>query len=171
MKCFVCGTEHNSSLCPVCEFEEVFVPGIRSSEEIRRLLAPMIEEHKNKFRPKVQVGMVLYRYDVGDGASGVTETEERAVFGNLKHAAGGAETLWLKQKFDTASECGMVDVHLVVYVAGTSFAKDLWVTVPQIADAEKQEIGLCVDDEFRFSVVVRSDTGKTVTSDQYPLFG
>ncbi len=169
MKCLVCGTDHSDTRCPVCLFPVVAVPGDVSEQEVRQMLRSKIEEHRKKLLPNIKTGIVLYQYDVhADGT--VTETSERVFFEGSGSSIRRQEPMWLNRKFDTVSDRDMVEAEIFAEISGYSPARSQSVRIPQIASSQEQNIGIRMDDELRFSICVRSETGTVRMSEWYPLF-
>ena len=168
MKCYVCGTEYSGGCCPVCEFEEVHVPGSKTREEVREILKPFIREHSERFFAGVSVGIVLYQYSVSEDAQTVGETEMRDVFAGLS-LLKPKDTVWLNRTFGRLSDSEQVQVHLFV-TANRKQVCDFYVTVPQIVSAEQLKIGLRAEADVCVTVAVQDEKGNTVFSEPCLLF-
>lgn len=165
MKCPVCGTEYSASSCPLCGYEDIFIVGL-SEKDTRRELNHQISMGKEEFFSKVQVGIVLYHYDVTETT--VTETEERVLL--LSRLSADGNVCWLPRTFGCCSERARVEADIYVKIAGTDREFLHHAEISNIIGEGEQEIGLQIDKNLQFKVNIRSTNGRQTSSQPQYLF-
>ncbi len=165
MKCLVCGKEFNNEIyqCPVCAFPVPQFPG--NPEEGIRALEPTIRAHRETLSKLVRIGVVLYQYEVS--WSDVRETgKETADFGSVYRLLG--KPVWLDRRFKAFEARKNCDIQLCVDMGDRAYT--IQVNVPSIQDAEEYELGIAVDDNFMFRLMLRDNKNTVQSSADYYLF-
>ena len=162
MKCPVCGTQYSASMCSLCGYEDILIVGL-SEDEARRELHKQITRGKKDFLSKVQVGIVLYQYDVNEETA--SETEERVTV--LSRLAADGKIYWLPRKFKFDLTREYVETEVFVKIAGTDREFLHRAELRNLMGEEEQEVGLQIDENLQFRVNVRMNGKQTSSQPQY----
>lgn len=168
MNCPVCGKSFKGNACTVCSFPVVDIPG--DYEEGLKALRPTIDSFKAEFVKKVNIGVVLNKWQLENGKLKLVQ-EENESFGTLEQLMGRSR--WISRTFDNISTKKNVDVSVFVDVAkddGSTDRKILHVSTPNMNDGENQQLGITVNNDFTFVLNVKSSTGQKGTSESIYLF-
>lgn len=161
-ECPVCKKQHTDEICPVCQFPVISFPGdpVKGMQKLQ----PLIDGHRAKFLKEVSVAIVTYSWKDENGVIAPDKTEQ------LKFGSGaelyGKET-WLAQSFARIPDAESLDVTFVVNVEGAEESRKL--AVPNLPEAELQQIGAVIDGDMNIRLMLKNSSGKT-TSKNVPLF-
>lgn len=92
MKCPVCNSEYEGSLCPVCGFEDVQIVG--DYDEGMKQLKPAILAHRKKFLGEYQIGIILKKRK-DTNSTDVSVIDDTLFFGKVKDLLDGDK--WLER--------------------------------------------------------------------------
>lgn len=167
-ECLVCGKTHAEECCPRCGFEVVEIFG--DYEEGIRNLRPVIENHLSKFHKAVAVGIEICLWKDDKGTI-VLDRKEQIDFGNVEELLN--KEYWIDRKFARIPERKELDV--VCYVRnsrteGRSMERKITAKLPNLLEAELQQIGIRVVDGNSFVLLLKNDSGKTTESEVIALF-
>jgi len=165
MKCFVCKKECEDDVkCPVCGFMPVVDLG-EDPDETERKNASIIESYRNEFLKKVDVGVIAYRWK-DEGGKLVVESEDRMSFGKGHQLY--RRSAWCESKFARIPDEEQITVRVSVQNGDNDDIKEIH--LPNLKDAELQELGVELDKDMRLRLLLRNSTN-TESSDWIPLFG
>ena len=162
MKCVVCRKEYEKGNCPVCNFPKIEFPG--DPEEGLRAMKPAIDAYRDDFLGQVSVGIIVYQWKDDNGVI-VGNGSERLQIGTGKELRGS--TRWLTEKFARIPDEEKLQVNLSVQVNGKGEERS--VSIPNLKEAELQELGAVVDDALNIQLLLRNSSGST-QSEKMPLF-
>ena len=165
MKCLVCGKNYNDYECPRCGFPDLQLPLGKELEEARKKVQPKIDAHRAEFLKKIEVGIKVYYWKDQDGVL-AADREEKCSFGSGSALYG--KTVWLDQKFARVPEEKTLPIWLYIRVDGTEHERI--VELPNLQEAQLQEIGLSMDNGFELCLMLRNDSGTPVYSNRFSLF-
>lgn len=163
MKCFVCNNEFDGNVCPRCKFPKVFIPG--DYEAGLEKMKPEIDAYREEFLDGIEVGIITYFWK-DEGGNIVLDREERASFGKGKDLRGS--TLWLEQLFARIPDEETLNIR--VYIKAGDSESEKTVRLPNLFEAELQRIGIYTDEDFRFKLLLKNDTGTPTNSDFIEIF-
>ena len=164
MKCLVCGKVYEDNDCPRCKFPNIQIP-LDGMEEKRKALQPTIDAYRKKFLPKIEVGVVIYHWKDDNGTLAV-EREERRSFGTGDALYG--KMVWLDQKFARVPEEKTLPIRTYIRMNGEE--REEMLQLPNLQEAQLQEIGISMDEAFDLSLHLRNGEGTPVCSEKTPLF-
>ena len=163
MKCLVCGKSFSGNECPICRFPVVEIPGDDFEAGIRAL-KPTIDKYRNDFAAKVTLGAVVYNYELS-----VKLKENGSVvkpFGKASELVG--KTVWLDDSFENVNTRDMIPVNISVKVdkgADYRIAAD----IPNIKDSDKLMLGITMENDFSYSLILADMDGNSSSSAKMPL--
>ena len=163
MKCFVCNNEFDGNICPRCQFPKVFIPG--DYETGLKKIQPEIDAYRDEFLNGIEVGIVTYFWKDENGTV-VLDREERLPFGKGKDLRGN--TLWLEQLFARIPDEELLKIRVYIKTGDKECEKT--VCLPNLFEAELQQIGIYTDEEYRFKLLLKNDTGTPTGSDFIAIF-
>lgn len=154
MKCVVCGKNFSGESCPACQFPVVHFPG--NPEEGMAAVKPQIEAYRAVFLSFVSVGVMTYTWKDQDGKLALQEKKELS-FG------GGNELYknvrWLSQKFARVPEVESLKVDVVVHNKENVTRRVM--QVPNLLDAQLQEVGIGINEDMSLQLYLRNENGVT----------
>ena len=162
MKCIVCGKEYEKGNCPVCNFPKIEFPG--DPEEGLRAMKPAIDAYRDDFLGQVSIGIIAYQWKDDNGVI-VSGGSERVRIGTGKELR--EHTQWLAEKFARIPDEEKIQVSLSVQVNGKGEERS--VSIPNLMEAELQELGAVIDGDLNIQLLLRNSSGST-QSDKMPLF-
>lgn len=166
MKCLVCGTSFEGSECPCCGFPDVQI--FCDRKEAIKHLQPEIEKHRKQFLKKVEVGITIFHHKDDHGKLALDREEKRS-FGTCD-TLYQKDIVWLGQKFSRDKDRDVLPVELYIRCNGKEQKRT--VKLPNLFEAELQEIGISMDEELNLCLHLRNRTrtGTPVHSAKIPLF-
>ena len=162
MKCIVCGKDYEKDSCPVCQFPKIEFPG--DPEKGLQAMKPAIDAYREDFLGQVSIGIIAYQWKDDNGVI-VMDRSELVPFGTGRELRGN--TKWLTEKFARIPDEERLQVSLSVQVNGKSEVRS--VSIPNLTDAELQELGAAVDDALNIQLLLRNSFRST-QSEKMPLF-
>ena len=111
------------------------------------------------------MGIKVYYWKDQDGVL-AADREEKRSFGSGNALYG--KTVWLDQKFARVPEEKTLPIRLYIRVDGTEHERT--VELPNLQEAQLQEIGLSMDNDFGLCLMLRNDSGTPVYSKRFSLF-
>ncbi len=165
MKCPVCGTTLSASRCSLCGYEETALAVGMSKEKNLQRVQNNITKKKTEFFSKIQVGIVLYSYDVDENS--VEESEERTEV--LSGLVTGRD-YWLPKEFSYHVPRDSVEVDIYVKIAGLGREFLHSISLRNIEGEEEQKVGLQIDEDLQLRVKMRSSNARQSTSQPQYLF-
>lgn len=162
MKCHVCNKEFDGNECPRCKFPKVLIVGDYATGIAK--IQPEIDAYKESFNKGIEIGIVIYHWKDEDGTV-VLDREEKLSFGRGDELLG--KTVWLKQKFARIPD--EKKLQLRVYVKTPDDEREETVSINNLFEAELQELGICTDADYNFSLLLRNETGTPVSSEAKPI--
>ena len=162
MKCIVCGKDYEKGNCPVCGFPKIEFPG--DPEQGLRDMKPAIDAYRDDFLSQVSIGIIAYQWK-DDNGSIVMDRSERVQIGTGKELLG--TTKWLAEKFARIPDEENLQVSLSIQAKGRSEERS--VSIPNLKEAELQELGATVDGGLNIQLLLRNSSG-TTQSEKMPLF-
>lgn len=162
MKCIVCGKDYEKDKCPVCGFPKIEFPG--DPEKGLQMMKPTIDAYRDDFLSRVSVGIMAYRWKDDNGVLAMDRVE-RIQIGTGKELRGN--TKWLAEKFARIPEEERMQVNLSIEVNGRGEERS--VRIPNLKEAELQELGAAVDGALNIQLLLRNSSGST-QSEKMPLF-
>lgn len=163
MRCMVCGKEYEGAGCPRCHFPNVQVPG--DPEAAMKTLRPAIEKYRETVLDGIEIGVLIYDWKDKDGVLQVAR-EERRSFGTGKELCG--KDVWLPQQFARIPERRTLPVKVYVRVGNQERLET--VEIPNLMEAQLQQIGVSLDRDFMFCLMLRNDTGVPTRSKKISIF-
>lgn len=164
MKCLVCGKNYEDNECPRCGFPDLQMPLGEDLEEARKKVQPMIDTYRKSFLQKVEVGVKIYHWKDENGTLAVDHEEKRA-FGSGNDIYG--KTVWLDQKFARIPEEKKLPVRVYIRCDGDEREEEM--PLPNLQEAQLQEIGISMDQQLDFCMMLRNESGTPVYSEKRPL--
>ena len=166
--CLVCKKNHNEECCPRCGFQVIEILG--DYEVGLQNLKPFINKQLDRFQRSVTVGMEICLWTDADGVI-VPNGKEYPSFGNLAELREGEH--WLDRRFARIPDCK--DLSVVCYVRitksdGQSAERKIQVKLPNLLEAELQQIGVRITDRDTFVLLLKNDGGNRSESEEIPLF-
>ncbi len=158
MKCLVCGKEFQGTVCPICEFPIVEIPG--DYEAGLRTLQPVIRSHREAFAEKIHIGVMIFEYEIDNGT--IRETGSRKKFFG-KVAEMMHRKKWLDTVFENPLSRKSMDIHMVICVDGRK-DDNRTVSIPTPKTEGKISLGIVCEDTFCFYLIVKDEKGNEVTS-------
>lgn len=166
MKCLVCSKIFEGNKCPRCEFPNIQIPGGPEEYEAGlEALKPMIEQRRRAFLEGIDVGIVIYHWKDQDGAI-VEDREETVSFGRGDELR--QREVWLDRKFARIPDEPSLPLRVAISVGGKKREEAL--DIPNLLEAELQEIGIAMDEEFNICLMLRNESGTPTKSRPIPLF-
>lgn len=162
MKCIVCGKEYEKNKCPVCNFPKIEFPA--DPEEGLRAMKPTIDAYRDNFLSQISIGIIVYYWKDDNGMIAKDRTE-RIQIGTGKELH--EDTKWLAEKFARIPDVEKLQVDLSVQV--NDIDEQQSVSIPNLMEAELQELGAAVDDDLNIQLLLRNSSGIT-QSEKTPLF-
>lgn len=159
MKCLVCGKEFEGDECPRCHFPVVNFPGDR--EAGIRAMAPTIQAFREGFLEQVSVGLVVCHWKES-GESLTLDYEERLSFGTCGTLRG--KEFWLEQKFARDPKAARLSLRLWIGMGEEQVEKT--VEIPNLMAAELQRVGIDMDENADFCLMLKNDTEGPVKSEK-----
>ena len=133
-------------------------------EEARKKVQPMIDTYRKSFLQKVEVGVKIYHWKDENGTLAVDHEEKRA-FGSGNDIYG--KTVWLDQKFARIPEEKKLPVRVYIRCDGDEREEEM--PLPNLQEAQLQEIGISMDQQLDFCMMLRNESGTPVYSEKRPL--
>ena len=127
-------------------------------------MKPAIDAYRDDFLGQVSVGIIVYQWKDDNGVI-VGNGSERLQIGTGKELRGS--TRWLTEKFARIPDEEKLQVNLSVQVNGKGEERS--VSIPNLKEAELQELGAVVDDALNIQLLLRNSSGST-QSEKMPLF-
>ena len=149
MKCIVCGKEYEKDSCPVCQFPKIEFPG--DPEKGLQSMKPAIDAYRDDFLSQVSIGIIVYQWKDDSGVI-VMDRNERIQIGTAKELRGN--TKWLTEKFARIPDEERLQVSLSIQANGKNEVRS--VSIPNLMDAELQELGAAVDDDLNIQLLLRN---------------
>ena len=162
MKCIVCGKEHEADKCPVCNFPKIEFPA--DPERGLQAMKPAIDAYRDDFLGQVSIGVIAYQWKDDNGVIAM-DRMERIPLGTGKELREG--TKWLPEKFARIPDEEKLQVILLIQVNGKGEERS--VSIPNLMEAELQELGASVDGDLNLQLLLRNSSGST-QSEKIPLF-
>lgn len=163
MRCIVCGREYEDDKCPVCNFPKVEFPA--DPEEGLRAMKPTIDAYRDNFLNQVSIRIMTYQWKDDNGVIAM-DSKKQIPIGTGKELREG--TKWLAEKFARIPDVEKLQVDLSIQVndMGGVYRS---VSIPNLMEAELQELGASVDDNLNLQLLLRNSSG-TTQSEKIPLF-
>mgnify|MGYP000514819764 FL=1 len=150
---------------PRCGFPDLQLQLGKELQEARKKVQPKIDAYRAEFLKKIEVGIKVYYWKDQDGVLAAAR-EEKCSFGSGSALYG--KTVWLDQKFARVPEEKTLPIWLYIRVDGTEHERI--VELPNLQEAQLQEIGLSMDAGFELCLMMRNDSGTPVYSNRFSLF-
>lgn len=163
MKCFVCNYEFEGNICPRCRFPKVFIPG--DFESGLKKIQPEIDAYRDEFLGGIEVGILAYYWKDENGAV-VLDRAERIPFGTGRELVGN--TVWLDRSFARIPDEEQLKVHVYIKAGGNE--REATISLPNLREAELQQIGIVTDDDYNFRLLLKNKTGTPTSSDSVAIF-
>ena len=163
MKCMVCGKEYEGAGCPRCNFPNIQIPG--DPDAAMNTLRPTIAKYRQDFLNKIEIGVLTYYWKDEDGILKV-DHEKRCSFGTWEKLY--EKEVWLPQKFARIPDEKSLAVKVYLRVGNEERVEI--VEVPNLSEAQLQEIGVRLNADFTFCLMLRNDTGTPTRSGTIMLF-
>lgn len=162
MECVVCKKQFTGGECPRCHFPVVEFPG--DPEAGLAAIQPQIQSYRRQFLSMARFGVVAYRHHDVDGVlkqDGGTE---------LTIGSGQAlqeHPVFLDQPFAWTPGTELT-VSLRLTLGGEE--REDRVKVPNFPAPTMTQIGLQIDADNQYQVLLRDARGETVCSETMPIF-
>lgn len=163
MKCYVCNNEFEGNVCPRDNFPKVLFPG--DYETGMKKLKPDIDAYRDKFFGAIELGIAIYNWKDGDGAV-VLDTESRLPFGTA--ASLFDSTRWMETQFARIPNEEKLTVNM--YIKTDSEERVKKIDIPNLFEPELQRIGIRMENNFSFKLLLGNDTGTPTESEYYSIF-
>ncbi|MBR4308141.1 MAG: hypothetical protein IKT58_00955 [Oscillospiraceae bacterium] len=163
MKCLVCHKEYSGVECPRCGFPEIVF--LENYEEGIKKIEPEIRAHRKRFLENVSLGVVVYRWKDEAGVV-VVDREERIPFGNAAELCG--QETWLERKFARIPE--EQEIGVLCSILCKEKESQVSVTIPNLMEAELQQVGIRLTEDCKFQLLLRNDAGACSASGEMELF-
>ena len=163
MKCLVCGMVYEAAECPRCRFPYIQMVG--DQESVFASLKPTIEAYRKSFFEKIKVELVAYRWKAVNDQI-VLDHEEKMPLGTIAELQNGE--VWLKDKFARIADVQRITVTVCITEGDSS--RNIQVEIPNLHNAELQQLGARLDEECNLRLMLRNDTQPPTISVPVPLF-
>ncbi len=163
MKCLVCNKEFSGEICPRCNFPVIHFPGSTESG-IKKIESTIVAYRKN-FLKNVEISIKSYWWKDQGGTIVLDHTCSNS-FGKTEELLG--KKAFLEEKF--AREREKTTLPISVEVKTGEKSRELLVEVPNLAEPELQQIGLELEENFRFRILLKNDAGSTSASAYQSVF-
>jgi hypothetical protein len=163
VKCIVCGKIYEGGECPRCQFPEVNFLG-DPEDEIRKM-QPTIQAFRRNLLSHIKVGVVAYSWKAEEECL-VENQEEQVSFGVGTALQGQMQ--WLTRRFARIPDANQVKIRLWFANAMEQWEQE--VTLDNLPQAELQELGAVLDDQFQLQLCLQNASGAKSWSSRVPLF-
>lgn len=163
MKCLVCGKEYTGAECSLCSFPNVQIAG--DYETGLQQLMPTINAHKEEFMKKVTLGIEILKRNPEDAPS-VMPTPVVVNFGTVADLTG--KETWLDNAFARLPGSQTVDVKAVIDYGKETANKT--VSVPNVDEVGLQNIGISVNSDNTFSLMIKNKNNVGAKSAPVSIF-
>lgn len=163
MKCPVCNNTFNGGECPRCRF-----PVIESTDvdALKEVLQPMVEKYRREFCDGISFGVLTY-YWKEENDEIVLDREEEAVLGSYSELSGGEKMLPIQ--FARIIDTETIDLKVKIAVNGQSEIRT--VTVANLNEPALQMIGIEVNTDYHFRMLLKNSKGSQSVSEWQPILG
>lgn len=163
MKCYVCSKTYEGSECPRCHFPAIQVPNA-TWEQARQSLTATIEPFLANFLKSIRAELTIYYHKDENGVCALDHED-------LLSLGTGTELykneLWNSQQFARLADQDSVPVRLRLTVGDQS--REEKVMLPNLHAAALQQIGITLDEQFRFHLKLRNGTEAPTASQPVEL--
>lgn len=163
MKCLVCKKVFEGPACPRCSFPVIAVPAEVTNGE--NAVTPLIARHRQSFLKSVHIGMKIYYWKEAHG-SVVLDREEHLRFCPNRVLEPGE--YWLDRKFARIPDEKQLSLTVIVEYGSETIEKT--VEIANLEDAALQEVGLDLNEDYSWRLLVKNEMGHLTTSGYFPLF-
>ena len=163
MKCLVCKKEYPGGECPRCGFPEVNVMG--NYEEGLKTFEPVVKAHRRRFMESISLGIVTYRWKDVDGTI-VLDCEEKVPFGPVAELVN--QERWIDRKLARIPEES--EIRVTCYISYGGEESNISVSLPNLLQAELQQVGIYVTEDAKFSILLKNEAGACTRSREMELF-
>ena len=156
MKCIACDHEFNEEAsCPCCGFPVYEVIGA-DYEDGRKQVEELAKLHRSQYLRKLRFGFVTYRWKA-DGDKVVEAGHAASLYTNGEALEKGEA--WFESDFARIPKKESIPVTLVVKKGDSN--ETITVQVPNLSDAELQQVGLCLDEKLHVRVLLKNRYNRT----------
>ena len=162
--CLVCGETHSApNACPVCKFPIVHMP--KYDDAAKENLRPTILSYRKQLLSNIDIAIVAYSWKDDNGYIAL-DKKTVVPIGKASEIAGESSK-WVNQKFARIADEEKLDVTVQVSIYGNRREKQY--SLPNLTEAQLQEVGASIDSELNLRMLLKNDT-KQVSSKKEPLF-
>lgn len=168
MNCLVCGKPHiDDEDCVTCGFPVVNIP--IPFEDGIKLLTPTIEAFRKSFSKKLTVGVIIHYWKINNNNLEY-DRSEKIPFGRYCDLLG--ETKWLDTEFDNISKRETVETCIYTQLtdAPDMIISEIIVNTPTPHEGEIDYLGITAEEDFTFTLTVRTESGAKTISKSTALF-
>lgn len=158
MNCLVCGKEFKGTVCPVCQFPIVEIPG--DYESGLKALQPTIQKHRAAFAEQITMELEVFEYQI-DNAAVRERGSQNLNLGKVSDMINNV--VWAGVAFENPSLRQNIEMTVIIGIAGAKKEKRK-VVMPTPKTEEKISLGIFCDNDFNFQIVLKDGKGTQVTS-------
>ena len=169
MNCLVCGKPHiDEEDCMTCGFPIVNIP--MPFEDGIKMLIPTIEAFRKSFSKKLTVGVIIHYWKTNNNKIEY-DRSEKIPFGRYSDLLG--KTQWLDTEFDNISKRDSVETCIYTQLTDdpdTPIISEIVVNTPTPHEGEIDYLGITAEEDFTFTLTVRTNSGAKSISESTALF-
>ena len=162
MKCVICGKDFSGESCPVCQFPVIHFPG--DPVEGMRAMQPLIDKSRGEFLDRIRVGLAVYTWKDNGGTVALNQEKEISLGTGTELRQS---VCWASQQFARIPDERRIEVKLIVHHDQEKYERPM--TVPNLPEAQLQEIGASLDEDMNLQVFLKNGSNQSHSGSE-PLF-